>query len=274
MTEQYQILQGRSSADSRELAAFLAKEGQLLLPMVELVEHAQCAIDELVDVMGRATIEAILLMSAESVAGARQQGKRGEEREYHWYGRQQGRVALKERQLRIDKPRLRRKKPRPGEQAEVEVPAYQAMKKNHRLADRMLEIMMRGVSTRRYQEVLPEMAEQVGISKSQVSREAIEAGERLLKGLAERDFSQQEILVIYIDGIQFGDYHVICAVGVEAGGNKLVLGIREGATENTEVAKALLQELVERGVRPGRRRLFVVDGSQALRKALTWCSAQ
>ena len=44
-------------------------------------------------------------------------------------------------------------------------------KKDARLADRMLEIMMAGVSTRCYEQVLPEMAEQVGISKSAVSRE-------------------------------------------------------------------------------------------------------
>jgi transposase-like protein len=74
--------------------------------------------------------------------------------------------------------------------------------------------------------------------------------------------------VIYVDGLQFGQYHVICAVGVDAEGNKHVLGFREGATENAEVATALLQDLVERGVDPQRRRLFVIDGSKALRKAI------
>jgi hypothetical protein len=61
MTARYQIT---SRTDSRELAEFLSKEGQLLLPMVDLIEQAECAIDELVDMMGRATIEAILKMSA------------------------------------------------------------------------------------------------------------------------------------------------------------------------------------------------------------------
>jgi hypothetical protein len=60
------------------------------------------------------------------------------------------------------------------------------------------------------------MAEQVGISKSQVSREFIDAGERLLKELTERDFSEVDLIVIYLDGVQFGPYHVICAVGVDA----------------------------------------------------------
>jgi transposase-like protein len=250
------------------MAEFLAKEGQLLLPMIDLIEQAECAIDEVIDVMGRATVEAVLRMSAEQLAGPRQQGKRGEEREFYYHGTQPGRVALKERQLRVDKPRLRKKRSRPGEVAEVEIPAYEAMRKDGRLADRMLAILLNGVSTRKYKEVLPEMAEQVGISKSQVSRENIEAGERLLKDLAARDFSDKEILIIYIDGIQFGDYHVIGAVGVDTQGQKHVLGLREGASENAVVVKSLLEELVARGIKPGRRRLFVIDGSKALRKAI------
>jgi hypothetical protein len=41
----------------------LAKEGQLILPMLDLLETAQFAVDDLIDVMGRSTIEAVLLMS-------------------------------------------------------------------------------------------------------------------------------------------------------------------------------------------------------------------
>lgn len=270
MSERYQIV---STTDkdalphSKELAGRLAKDGQLILPLLDLVESAQCAIDDLVDVMGRATIEAVLQMSAEQLAGPKQQGQRTD-RDVAYHGTQQGRVALKERQLRVEKPRLRKKKRAQNESGEVEIPAYAALQKDARLADRMLEIMMAGVSTRRYSEVLPEMAEQVGISKSQVSREFIEAGERLLKDLAERDFSETEILVVYIDGVQFGSYHVICAVGVDQHGHKHVLGFREGATENTEIAKTLLEELVSRGLSPFRKRLFVIDGSKALRKAI------
>lgn len=161
MSERYQIFDQDSPVDSQQLAAFLGKDGQLLLPMVELVEQAQCAVDKVIDVMGRATIEAILQMSAEQLAGPKQQGKAAD-REVVYHGKREGRVALKERQLRVQKPRLRKRDTLPDESAEVEVPAYQAMQKEGRLVDRMLEIMMAGVSTRRYEEVLPEMAEQVG----------------------------------------------------------------------------------------------------------------
>jgi putative transposase len=268
MKEGYQIASHESIGDHRQLARFLAKEGQLLLPMLDLIEQSQCAIDDLVDVMGRATIEAVLTMSAEQVAGPRQQGRRNDQRSIYWHGIQKGRVALKERQLRVDKPRLRKKRPSRDEAGEVDIPAYEAMRKDQRLADRMLAILLNGVSTRKYKDVLPEMADQVGISKSQVSRENIEAGERLLKDLAERDFRDKDILIIYIDGIQFGDYHVIGAVGVDTEGHKHVLGLREGATENAVVVGTLLAELVARGIKPGRRRLFVIDGSKALRKAI------
>lgn len=270
MTEAYQVVSPDDTnglPESQVIAGLLAKDGQLILPLLDLVEQAQCALDDLVDVMGRATIEAVLAMSAQQLAGPKQQGKKVE-RDVVYHGTQKGRVALKERQLGVTKPRLRKRKRDVGESGEVEVPAYAALQKDGRLADRMLEIMIAGVSTRRYEDVLPQMAETVGISKSQVSREFIEAGERLLKDLAERDFSETDMLVVYVDGLQFGGYHVICAVGVDAGGHKHVLGFREGATENAEVATALLEDLAQRGLSPFRKRLFVIDGSKALRKAI------
>jgi putative transposase len=269
MKRTYQIAWAKTSEGRKRLAQFLAREGQLwMLPMLELIETGECVVDELIDVVGRAAVEAILVMSAERVAGPPQQGKQKEQQGVYWYGNQAGRIALKERQLRVVKPRLRKKKARRGETPEVGVPAYEMMQKDARLADRMLSIVINGVSTRNYRKVLPEMAEQVGISRSSVSRESIEAGERLLKSLAERDFSQLELLIIYVDGMQFGDFHVIAAVGVDVEGHKHVLGLREGASENAVVAKALLEDLVARGVKPSRRRLFVIDGAKALRTAI------
>lgn len=150
------------------------------------------------------------------------------------------------------------------------MPAYAAMRRPGALADRMLEILMAGVSSRKYGRVIPVMADTVGLSKSAVSREAIEASEWVLKELMERRLDGWDLLVVYLDGIQFGAYHVLAAVGVDDDGKKHVLGVREGASENAEVARALLEGLVERGLDPGRRRLFAIDGSKAprLRKCL------
>jgi len=263
MKESYQIADGM---DSKKLASFLAKEGQVLLPFVGLVEGAKLAIDELIDVMGHATIEAVLMLSAQEVAGEKHQGRRGDG-EVCWHGTQPGRVTLSDRKLRVKRPRLRRRdKKRKG--GEVPVPAYEAMQSNTGVGERMLEILMCGVSTRNYGRVIPEMAETAGVSKSSVSRKFVEASEAELRALCERRFDDTDLLVIYIDGIVLGGYHVIAAVGVDIEGRKHILGVADGATENATVAKGLLEDLVERGVTPDRRRLFVIDGSKALRSAI------
>ena len=61
---------------------------------------------------------------------------------------------------------------------------------------------------------------------------------------------------------------MLAAVGIESNGHKHVLGLREGATENTASCKALLADLIERGLDPNRAILVVIDGAKALHKAV------
>jgi len=150
----------------------------------------------------------------------------------------------------------------------VEIPAYTAMHNQPRLSARMLDILMRGVSTRQYKGVIPAMADTVGVSKSSVSRQTIEASEAEVEALLSRRFDEVKLVIIYVDGMVFGDHVMIGAVGVDTEGHKHVLAIREGATENSTVVKELLEDLVARGVKPEQKRLFVIDGSKALRTAI------
>lgn len=266
MKRNYHTIDKQGKVNARKLGEFLSNNGQQLLPMVDLIEQCQVACDELIDVAGRATIQAVLALSAEQAAGGpRQQGKQ-RSGEVVWYGRQAGTVMLRDRKLAVQRPRLRQKGP--GRNKEVEVPAYPAMQDQPRLGARMLDILMRGVSTRQYRGVIPEMADTVGVSKSSVSRQMIEASESEVEALLGRRFDEVNLLIIYIDGMQFGDHVMIGAVGVDAEGHKHVLAIREGASENATVAKELLEDLVARGVKPDQKRLFVIDGSKALRVAI------
>jgi transposase-like protein len=259
MKPSYQIVDVK---DSRGYAKYLAQNGQLLLPLVELIEASRLAVDELIDVLGRASIEAVLQLSAAGVAGEKHQGRKGGD--IIWHGAQEGKVSLSDRKLRVSKPRLRRKGRGAGR--EVEIPAYEAM--NNGLGSRLLEILMHHVSTRNYRRVIPEMAESVGISKSSVSRQFIDESAQELERLAARRFDELELLIIYLDGLVFREHHVLGAVGVDAQGKKHVLGLVEGASENAASATALLEDLVERGVNPKRPYLFVIDGSKALRSAI------
>jgi transposase-like protein len=261
MKQSYQIV---DRSHSEELAGLLSREGQFLLPMVELIEQSRLAVDELIDMTGRRAIEEVLRLSAQRIAGPKHPGKKSDG-DIRWHGSQRGVVCLSQRKVRITKPRLRRPRKEDAEGGEVEIPAYQAMRDDARLGERMLDTLLHGVSTRSYQHIIPEMAHTVGVSKSAVGREAIEAGEAALKALCERRFEEVDLLVIYIDGQVFGAHHILTAVGVDESGEKHVLGLREGASENAAVVTALLEDLVQRGITPGRQRLFVIDGSKALR---------
>lgn len=261
MGKEYQIT-GKNG--SRELARFLASNGQVILPMVELIEECKIAVDDLLEVLGRSTLEAVLAISAAGVAGESHRGKRGGQIVRH--GVQDGVVSLSSRKMRLSRPRLRKKGGGAG--SEVAIPAYDAMRDDSRLSEKIWDTMMRGVSTRNYSAILPDACEAVGVSKSSISREFVLASDEECKRLLERRFDELDILIMYIDGIVFAEHSIIAAVGVDATGYKHVLGIAEGATENSAVATALLESIAERGVVPGVKRLFVIDGSKALRKAV------
>lgn len=265
MKRAYRTIRKQGKVNEQELTNFLVKNGQGLLPMVDLIAQCQLACNELIDVTGRAAIQAVLQLSAmEAAGGPPQQGKR-RSGDVVFYGRQAGQVFLSDRKLEVERPRLRSKGRR---SQEVEVPAYAAMQNQEQMGARMLDILLHGVSTRNYKAVIPEMAETAGVSRSAVSRAAIEASEAEVEALLSRRFDDVKLLVIYIDGLIFGKYTMMGAIGVDTQGHKHVLGIREGATENAAVVTALLEDVVARGVDPKRKMLFVIDGSKALRAAI------
>ena len=201
------------------------------------------------------------MLSARELAGAKQRGRDGGP--VLWHGAQRGVVALAERQLRVQRPRLRDKSGR-----EVPVPAYERLRDDAGIGTRVRDIMVAGVSTRRYAGVLPEAAGTVGVSKSSVSRRFIEASAAQLAALNERSLAGLAVLVIYIDGIDVDGHHIIAAVGVDEAGDKHMLGLSLGASENAQVVKDLLRRLIERGLDAALSYLFVIDGGKALRSAI------
>ncbi|MGC9159788.1 MAG: hypothetical protein ACP5FH_12470, partial [Terracidiphilus sp.] len=77
MKKPYHTIRKQGKINEQELATFLARNGQGLLPMVDLIEQSRMACDQLIDVTGRAVIQAVLQLSAAQVAGGpQQQGKR------------------------------------------------------------------------------------------------------------------------------------------------------------------------------------------------------
>lgn len=174
-------------------------------------------------------------------------------------------MCLLERRLKVQKPRLRT---RGGRGREVAIPLYEQLQEDSGLAGRMSEILVSGVSTRKYQRVLPQMAASAGIAKSSVSRALKQASAASLRELMERRFHDVDIVGVYIDGIEVAGHHVVAAVGLDDSGEKHLLGLARGCSENAAVVKDLLNSLVERGVDASVPRLFVIDGAKAMRAAI------
>ena len=261
MKKPYHIVTRAARESATIIEQFCQANGQILLPILDLVQNASQVVETVIHEIGHQMLEQILLLSAEQVAGVRTPGKPSGDIRHH--GSQPGCVQLADRKVKVKRPRLRHKT-----EGEVKIPAYELLRQDRGLGRHMLGSLMRGVSTREYNEVLPQMAETVGVSRSAISRKVVEASIEELRQLQERRWESVSILVIYVDGQRFGAHHMLSAVGVDANGKKHIMGIEPGATENAGSVKRLLTHLRDHGLPTDRQYLFVIDGAKALRAGI------
>lgn len=176
-----------------------------------------------------------------------------------------GELAIGGRRVTIRRPRAR------SSEGEVALPTWEHFADADPLTPRAVEQMILGVSTRNYARSLdapPPGFETRGASKSAVSRRFVAATEKTVAEMASRDLSPISLCAMILDGIHVGDHLILIALGVDEAGDKHVLGVHEGATENESACAALIADLVARGVRTDRSMLFVIDGSKALVAAI------
>jgi transposase-like protein len=181
----------------------------------------------------------------------------------HRWGKEEGHVVFAGRKVAIERPRLRGK-----DGKEIPLQRYRAFQGQGRLQEAVQQRIVRRVSTRDYAGVLDDICDGYGIAKSSVSRQWQAASNQQLKKMLERRLDDLELAVMILDGIEFHDYLLVVALGIDSGGSKHVLGLWPGATENAEVCGALLDDLMERGLSASQRMLLVLDGSKALAKAV------
>src|SRR6185436_1555816 len=155
--KQYHIVTRADEGSASLIQQFCQANGQILLPLVERIQSASEAVNSVIHEISHQMLETILRLSAEKIAGPRTPCKPSGD--IRWYGSQPGAVALADRKVKVQRPRLRHKT-----DGEVPVPAYESLRQNKALGQQMLGTILRGVSTREYHEVLPEMADTVGVS--------------------------------------------------------------------------------------------------------------
>src|ERR1035437_2736567 len=233
---------------------------QAALPLLSMIGQAQFSIEDLLGKLSRQFVEQLLMMAAVSVAGTKHPGcSTGELR---WHGSQGGVVNVGTSKLRVTRPRLR------DRAGEVVLPGYAALARNDDLSRRIADVLTCNVSTRKYTRVMYQCADEMGIARSSVSRHFIKDSAHALEKLMAREFGDTDLVAIYVDGIIVAKHHLIAAIGVDATGVKHMLGLVSGSSENAKVVKDLLAGLAERGVDMNLARLWVIDGSKALRSAI------
>lgn len=229
---------------------------QVPLCREDLVALMQDSLSSFATEMGLRIAARLLEDEVERRCGPRYQHRA--DRELSRHGHQGGYVTLAGQKLSLEKPRVR------GGQGEVELETYQLLQRDEALPEACLRRMVRGVSTRDYEQVVDLAREGFGVKKSSVSRGFVKATAQEVKTLAQRRLDAEQFVVIFIDGKEYAGETMVVALGITEQGEKRLLGLRQGATENAEVVTSLLEDLRERGLDTSRPILFVLDGAKAL----------
>jgi putative transposase len=237
------------------------QELRMRLPVLAEVEDLRAEVNRFAGEAGLRVMGALLSEEVEKRAGPRY--VHGLDRPVRRWGWEEGYATWAGRKVPLRRPRLRDRQDR-----EVPLERYGCFRSPQALQEDVARRVLAGVSTRNYEGVVEDLCEGYGIAKSSVSRHWKAASAEALAELAERSLAELDLVVLMIDGIGFGDYLFIVALGIDAEGRKHILGLWQGATENAEVCGGLLEDLIRRGLRVDRRYLFVLDGSKALAKAV------
>jgi transposase-like protein len=235
---------------------------QLPLCREELVELMQDSLASFATEMGLRVAARLLDDEVDRRCGPRYE--RQQNRQLTRYGRQRGVVTLAGQKLPVEKPRVRRT----DGQGEVELETYELLQRDEAMPEACLRRMVRGVSTRDYERVVDLATEGFGVKRSSVSRGFVKATAQEIAALAERRFEGVRFVAVFIDGKEYAGETMVVALGLTEQGEKRILGLRQGATENAEVVTSLLEELQERGLDVTQPTLFVLDGAKALRAAV------
>jgi putative transposase len=261
MQKQYQIDKQRAVQQFRRMASETNPNIQMMLPLAGIVSMLQEGVGHLMREAGLALMVGVMEEEVRHIAGER--SVPNADRQASRWGKERGYCVVDGQKVPIQRTRLRDKANR-----EVRLGSYELFQRSGPLEGAVWEKMMRGLSTRNYGPVVKDFASAYGIEKSAVSDHFIEASKEKLKALLERPLGDLKLCAVLIDGTPFKGRQMMVALGIGNDGTKTVLGLREGATENTAVVSGLLSELVERGLDFRVPRLYILDGGRALATAV------
>lgn len=259
MEKRYRKMHRKVNGKIREIS-----EGGILLELPLRVAEVIGRLPQLIKEMAQETGTLLMLaaMNSECVRIAGPKHSKNPLRTANWWGSDLRPVYYDKQEVIIDRPRLRGK-----DKKEIPLATYEAFRDPRGMRESVLKNMILGISSRDYEEAVSGFLKGYGIKKSSVSRHFVKATAEQMRGFLERDLSGLDLIAIFIDGIEFKGHLLIVAMGLDRDGRKHILGLCQGASENAEVCKSLLEDMARRGLNTGKDYLFVLDGAKALRSA-------
>jgi putative transposase len=217
--------------------------------------------------IGLGVVHELMEAEVDEVVGPK--GKWNRDRAAKRHGHEQGSMTLGGRRVQVNRPRVRTA----DDERELPVTTYEYFADRDPLTRAVMDRMLAGVSARKYARVGEPVGEEVeqastSTGKSTVSERFIDQTRTALSELMGRRLDDVRLAVMMLDGLQIADRTHIVALGISTEGVKIPLGLWEGSTENTTLARTLLADLVDRGLDPEQAILFVIDGGKALHRAI------
>jgi len=252
------------SVPGEELASPPVATVQLPLPLLDVLQDTRTAFFGLCLDAGQQVLHTMMEQDREQLCGPKhvpnpaRRAVRG--------GSTRGEVTLGGRRILV--PRLRA---RSVDGHELALPSFTYAAGRDPLDARTLEAIATGVTTRQYcraLDPLPAGIRERAVSKSSVSRRFVALTSAQLATWLARPLADVDVRIVFIDGLHFREHVILLALGVDSQGQKHVLALHEGTTENATVCRALLTDLRARGLDLDRPMLVVIDGGGGLRKAL------
>jgi len=257
MKKPYQIESQRAVKQLEAMAATGNPSVQMVLPLAEMMGWLRKGVGELVRQAGLQLIDLLMQEEVRELVGER--SERQADRTANRWGSERGFCVVMGQKVPIQRPRVRS-----TDDKEVRLGSYEMFHRGEPLTETVWEKLMLGLSTRNYGQVVREFAEAYGLEKSAISEHFIEASRTKLKEMMERRLGQVRLCALLIDATPFAGQQMVVALGIKQDGEKMILGIRQGATENTTVVSELLGDLMNRGLDFSEPRLYVLDGGKAL----------
>ena len=261
MKKPYQIETQRAVKQLAAMAADGDPAVQMVLPMAEMVGWLRQGVGELIRQAGLRLMDLLMQEEVRELVGERSQ--RQAERTAHRWGSERGYCVVMGQKVPVERPRVRS-----TDDQEVRLGSYEMFHRGEPLTETVWEKLMLGLSTRKYGQAVREFTEAYGLEKSAVSEHFVEASRAKLQEMMERRLDKTRLCALLIDATPFAGQQLVVAMGISQDGRKMILGLRQGATENATVVGELLGDLVSRGLNFSEPRLYILDGGKALTAAV------